>query len=508
MKPDAVNTVFVLDMQRKLHRWSVADAGKVFADLFNIVCDRRTLSESWRRLSRNKGSRTPGTDGVTRKTVEERPGGATQFIEDIRNELRGGTYRPEPVRQRLIPKPGKPGKVRPLGIPTLRDRLVQMALKFVLEPIFEADFYPSSYGFRPGRSTHDALANIQRHLHPTPSGTSEYRFVIEGDIKGCFDAVDHHVLMERVRRRIGDRKVLGLVLAFLKAGVMIEGSVRHPVTGTPQGGIISPLLANIYLTAIDERYGRWSMRPRERPQNAADRRLYDRRRNRPTFFAVRYADDFVVLTDGTREEAETEKLALAQFLWQELRMELSMEEIRITQVGEGFDFLGYRVVQTRARRTDRMVGNLFIPKGKLKDLRHKIKVRVKETPTGQSLADLIDNLNPVITGWRNYYRYATWATRDFSGLDWWLWERIGRWLRKKHRKATWRELCRRFRATVPDSRWRWVDRPKSLRFFREGGSSRFPFRGTRIPNGWNDPNERFRKGADRFWASFNTLMSV
>ncbi|MCK1448803.1 group II intron reverse transcriptase/maturase [Bradyrhizobium sp. 48] len=508
MRPGAVNTAFVLDMQRKLHRWSVANAEKVFADLFNIVCDRRTLLESWRRLTRNKGSRTPGTDGVTRKTVEERLGGAVRFIEDIRDELHSGTYRPEPVRQRLIPKPGKPGKVRPLGIPTLKDRLVQMALKLVLEPIFEADFYPTSYGFRPGRSTHDALAKIQRRLHPTPSGTSEYRFVIEGDIKGCFDAVDHHVLMERVRRRIGDRKVLRLVLSFLNAGVMIEGTVRHPVTGTPQGGIISPLLANVYLAAIDERYGRWSMRPRERPQNAADRRLYDRRRNRPTFYAVRYADDFVVLTDGTREEAEAEKFALAQFLKTELRMELSMEKTRITGVGEGFDFLGYRVVQTKARRTGRMVGNLFIPKSKLKDLRHKIKVRVKATPTGQALADLIDDLNPVITGWRNYYRYATWATRDFASLDWWLWERIGRWLHRKHPKTTWQELRRRFQATAPDSRWRWVDGPKSLRFFREGGSLHFPHRGIRIPNGWNDPGEKFRKGADRFWASFNTLMDA
>lgn len=506
MKPDAVNTAFVLDMQRKLYRWSVADADKVFADLFNIVCDRRTLSESWLRLTRNKGSRTPGTDGVTRKTVEERPGGAAQFIEDIRGELRSGAYRPEPVRQRLIPKPGKPGKTRPLGIPTLKDRLVQMALKLALEPVFEADFYPTSYGFRPGRSTHDALAKIQRQLHPSPSGTSEYCFVIEGDIKGCFDAVDHHVLMKRVRRRIGDRKVLRLVLAFLKAGIMIEGAVRHPVTGTPQGGIISPLLANVYLTAIDERYGRWSMRPRERPQNAADRRLYDRRRDRPTFFTVRYADDFVVLTDGTREEAEAEKLALAQFLRMELRMELSIEKTKITAVEKGIDFLGYRVVQTKARRTGHMVGNLFIPKSKLKDLRHKIKVRVKAMPTGKSLADLIDSLNPVITGWRNYYRYATWATRDFAGLDWWLRERIGKWLRRKHPKANWRDLCRRFRAAAPDSRWRWVDGPKSLRFFQEGGSLRFPHRGIRIPNGWNDPSEKFRKGADRFWASFNTLM--
>src|SRR5580698_678627 len=132
-----------------------------------------------------------------------------------------------------------------------------MALKLVLEPIFEADFYPTSFGFRPGRSTHDALALVQRSLHPVYHGPSKVRFVIEGDIKGCFDAIDHHLLMERMRRRIQDRKVLRLVLAFLKAGIMVEGSVQHPVTGTPQGGVLSPLLANIFLTAIDERYRRW-----------------------------------------------------------------------------------------------------------------------------------------------------------------------------------------------------------------------------------------------------------
>jgi group II intron reverse transcriptase/maturase len=360
--PDSVNTEAVLDMQRKLYRWSTANPDKVFADLFNLVCDRRTLDVAWQRLARNRGSQTPGTDGMTRQKVEKRPGGAAGFLADIREELRRGTYRPEPVRQRLIPKPGRPDKMRPLGIPTLKDRLVQMALKLVLEPIFEADFYPTSYGFRRGRSTHDALCATQRRMHPTASGPSVYRYVIEGDIKGCFDAIDHHVLMESVRRRIRDRKVLRLVLAFLKAGVMVEGTVRHPVTGTPQGGIISPLLANIYLTAIDERYGRWSLRPRERPQNAAYRRLYDRRRGRSTFVAVRYADDFVVFTDGTFEAAEAEKLALAQFLKQELRMELSMEKTKITAVGEGFDFLGYRAVQTKARRTGHMVGNLFIPK--------------------------------------------------------------------------------------------------------------------------------------------------
>ena len=502
--PGAVNTAFVLDMQRKLHRWSTEKADKAFEDLFNIVCDRRTLSEAWRRLTRNRGSRTPGSDGVTRRQIEEQPGGVAMFLEEIREELRRGIYCPQSVRQRLIPKPGRAGKMRPLGIPTLRDRLVQMALKLVLEPIFEADFFPTSYGFRPSRSTHDALCVIQRRMHPTARGPSMYRYVIEGDIKGCFDAIDHHVLMDRVRNRIKDRKVLRLVRAFLKVGILIEGTVRHPVTGTPQGGIISPLLANIYLTAIDERYGRWSLRPRERPQNAADRRLFDRRRGRPTFYMVRYADDFVICTDGTREEAEVEKQALAVFLKTELRMELSMEKTKITAVKEGFDFLGYRVVQTKARRTKRMVGNLFIPRSKLKDLRQRIKVMVREMPTGRPLAYLLGTLNPVITGWRNYYRYATNATRDFNSLDWWMWGRIRRWISKKHRNRPWRELRRRF-TDATKSAWRWADHGVSLRSFVEGGSLRFPHRGIRIPNGWNESSEWFQKGAIDFWISLDTL---
>lgn len=232
----AVNIAFVLDMQSKLHRWSAENPEKRFSDLFNLVCDRRTLEVAWQRLARNRGSQTSGTDGVTRRKIEERPGGVSKFLADIQEELRRGRYSPQPVRQRLIPKPGKPGKVRPLGIPTLQDRLVQNALKLMLEPIFEADFYPTSYGFRRGRSTHDALATAARRIHAKPRGPSLYRYVIEGDIKGCFDAIDHHVLMDRVRRRITDRKVLRLILAFLKAGIMVEGTVQHPVTGRRRVG--------------------------------------------------------------------------------------------------------------------------------------------------------------------------------------------------------------------------------------------------------------------------------
>lgn len=502
----AMNIAFVPDMQRKLYRWSATNADKVFSDLFNLVCDRRTLDAAWRRLSRNPGSRTPGTDGVTRKKVEERAGGATAFLTDIREELRSGTYRAEPVRQRLIPKPGKPGKMRPLGIPTLKDRLVQMALKLVLEPIFEADFYPTSYGFRPGRSTHDALATAQYKLLPDCGGPCKYRYVIEGDIKGCFDAIDHHVLMERVRRRIGDRKVLRLILSFLRAGIMIEGTERHPVTGTPQGGVISPILANIYLSAIDERYGRASGRPRDSIREAADRRYYDRKKGRTTFFLVRYADDFVVYTEGTRDQTEAEKLALAEFLRQELRMELSIEKTRITAVEDGYDFLGYRVVQQKSRRTGRMVGKLFIPRQKLKDLRHKIKVRVRETQPNVSLTELIGRLNPIILGWRNYYRHAIGASRDFTGLDWWMRQRIGRWLQKKYPKAAWHRIRRRFAGATRGNRARWCEGNAQLRFFREGGTSYFPYRAIRIPNGWNaDPKEKLPPGAKNFWTVLHTL---
>ncbi len=506
---NTVNTEFVLDMQRKLYRWSSADPDKRFADLFNIVCDRETLFHAWTRLARNRGSNTPGTDGVTRNAIEERPEGVAGFLENIRQNLRRGTYLPQPVRQRLIPKPGKPGKFRPLGIPTLQDRLVQMALKQVLEPIFEADFYPTSYGFRPGRSTHDALARVRHKLNPTSAGPSRTQFVIEGDIKGCFDAIDHHVLMERVRRRIQDRKVLGLIHAFLKADILIEGTLRHPVTGTPQGGIISPLLANIYLTAIDERYKRWVPNPRDKSRERAQQRLQsDYHRGRPGFYVVRYADDFVVLVQGTLQDAESERTALAEFLKTELCMELSMEKTKITDVREGFDFLGYRVAQVKMPASKRRVGLIFIPKTKSQVLRDKIKAKVRATPTGNSLASLIAQLNPVVIGWRNYYRYATAALREFAKHDRWLYWRVKSWLGKKHGKASSRALRRIYAGSRTGNRSGWRIGKKELARFADTRRLLYPDRGLRIPNRWNDTDKRFRKGASKFWESTNALATL
>jgi RNA-directed DNA polymerase len=236
----------VSEMQAKLHRWAVADPGRRFDDLFNLVHDPATLIVAWDRVATNRGAKTAGSDGLIVTRIETDVGVAV-FLDDLREQIKSGLFRPQPVRERKIPKPGGSGKVRRLGIPTVTDRVVQAALKLVLEPIFEADFEPVSYGFRPERRAHDAIAEI--HLF----GTKGYQWVLDADIEACFDTIDHTALMGRVRARVSDKRVLALVKAFLKAGLLTElGEERDTPTGTPQGGILSPLLANIALGVLDE----------------------------------------------------------------------------------------------------------------------------------------------------------------------------------------------------------------------------------------------------------------
>ncbi|TCO55720.1 group II intron reverse transcriptase/maturase [Actinocrispum wychmicini] len=225
----------VSEMQAKLHRWAAADPGRRFDDLVNFVYDPATLIVAFDRVASNTGARTAGVDGLTVADVEQRIG-VPGFLDDLRAQLKTGTFRPLPVRERTIPKPGGSGKVRRLGIPTVTDRVVQAALKLVLEPIFEADFEPVSYGFRPKRRAHDAIAEIHYY------GTHGYRWVLDADIEACFDSISHSALMDRVRARVKDKRVLALVKAFLKAGVLLElGEQRDTPTGTPQGGILSLL---------------------------------------------------------------------------------------------------------------------------------------------------------------------------------------------------------------------------------------------------------------------------
>jgi RNA-directed DNA polymerase len=268
----------VLRIQTKLHQWATGDPHRRFDDLFNLVADPAFLVVAWDRVRGNRGSRSAGVDGVAPRSIVF---GKEAFLVELREDLKARRFAPLPVREKLIPK--KSGKLRRLGIPTARDRTVQAALKLVLEPIFEADFKPCSYGFRPRRRAQDAIEEIFFY------GTHFYEWVLEGDIKSCFDEIDHTALMGRVRRRIGDKRVLALVKAFLKAGILGEDQVaRDTTTGTPQGGILSPLLANIALSVLDEHFmGQWEAwggqggRAKRRRQGLANYRL------------VRYADDFV-----------------------------------------------------------------------------------------------------------------------------------------------------------------------------------------------------------------------
>jgi group II intron reverse transcriptase/maturase len=467
------------DVQRKLYARSWEQPDYAWRELWGLVTDRRNLRLALVRVARNKGARTAGVDGITVRQVLRAGGDA--LVERLREELRQGRYRPSPVRRVRIPKAGKPGEFRPLGIPTVSDRVVQAALKNILEPIFEADFYPVSYGFRPGRSAAAALEHLRMLLRPKRvRSTGEprrlaYQFAIEGDIKGCFDHIDHHALMVRLRRRVGDRKASRLVLAFLKAGVLEEMEHHRTDSGTPQGGILSPLLANIALSAIEERYERhvW---PRRTPKlwtdpvaiekRAAGTRNYDRRRGSAIRFPIRYADDFIVLVGKPSDDApwrevervaHEEKESLEKDLRERLHLELSEEKTLVTPVTKPMLFLGHHVRVRAHPSHGRMVVHIVIPRERTQRLRERIKSVFRRSTAGTTLASRLHTLNPMLRGWCYFYRHAWGAKRVFSRLDSYVWWTILRWLGKKHPRAAKGKLARQFGWKKPGGhglRWR------------------------------------------------------
>lgn len=467
---------WLLDIQRKLYKWSRANPDDAYGDLWNWVTDFRNLRLAWRRVSGNRGARSSGADKVTVKDIIRGPG-VMSFLSQVRRELRTGEYRPRPVRRIMIPKPGKPGKFRPLGIPTVKDRVVQAAILQLLEPVFEAQFLPVSYGFRPKKACRDALEHIRNAIRPTGEKTENdwprppYQWVIEGDIKGCFDNIDHHTVMTRLRRRIKDRKVCQVVLAFLKAGILERGAFQRTDTGTPQGGILSPLLANIVLSAIEERYHRyvkWSRRkdgqPYVRPGDELRKfRHRERKAGRPVYLPIRYADDFVVLVTGSEDQARAEKDALAAFLAEDLKLTLAEEKTHVTDLTKGFIFLSHRV---RLRWDDRWGywPRLEIPKDRIKGLHRRIKQLTTRCSILKSLQDIIDEINPLLMGWGRYYQHCYNAKAIFHRIDYYVWDRLWRWLKKKHPKTSRRQIYRKYWKRLPNrNRSIWTDlRPVAI----------------------------------------------
>jgi len=464
----------VSEMQVKLHRWAAVDSGRRFDDLFNLVHDPATLMVAFSRVATNLGARTAGVDGLTVADVE-RIMGAPSFLDDLRAHLREGTFRPLPVRERTIPKPGGSGKVRKLGIPTVADRVVQAALKLVLEPIFEADFEPVSYGFRPKRRAHDAIAEIHHF------GTLGYRWVLDADIEACFDSIDHAALMDRVRRRVKDKRVLGLVKAFLKAGLLTElGENRDTHTGTPQGGILSPLLSNIALSVLDEH-----LQEQWRQQMGTEsRRARRRRKGLGTWRLVRYADDFVVLVNGTRGNVEALQAEVATVL-APMGLRLSPAKTQVVHMSEGFDFLGFHIQWRRKYGSDKWYVYTFIADRPVRQLKVKIRDLTRRT-SQQNPRDVLIRLGQIMRGWANYFKHAV-CKHLFSQLASFTWWRVIRWQMQLHRWK-WKDVRRWL--TTPAGAWKPITANGIVMFnLASVAVTRYRYRGNTIPNPWHLPNQ-------------------
>ena len=384
-------------LQRRLYAAAKQQPKRRFHALYDRIARRDVLAEAWKRVRQNKGA--AGVDALTIAALEEQ--GVERFLEELHVVLLAGTYRPSAVLRRYIPKAD--GKKRPLGIPTVRDRVVQMATKLVIEPVFEADFRASSYGFRPRRSATGALETLRK------LGAKGYNHVLDADIRDYFGSIDHEKLMKLVERRISDRRVLKLLRQWLTAGVMEDGQVTNPTSGTPQGGVISPLLSNIYLSVLDD--------------------VWEKRCAHLGVLA-RYADDFVVMCKTKRDVDEAERRV--KHVLTRLGLELHPDKTRKVDLSwgkEGFDFLGCHLHK-------RLSGPILEREGRkvyflqrwpsvraLKRVRQRVKELTPRSSCHRELREVVARLNPVLRGWGNYFRTGN-AAAKFNRVDSYVWERL------------------------------------------------------------------------------------
>lgn len=458
----------VLEIQAKLHQWARSDPGRRFDDLYNLVCDPAFLRVAWYRVRGNRGARSAGVDGMTAWHVENTVGVET-LVGGLREALKARSFRPLPVRERMIPKPGT-SKKRRLGIATVRDRVVQAALKLVLEPVFEADFLPCSYGFRPNRRAWDAVAEV-RYL---ASHNRNYEWVVEGDIKACFDEISHVGLMDRVRARVGDKRVLALVKAFLKAGILREdGALENTSAGTPQGSILSPLLSNVALSVLDEHVARMPGGPSS-SKSARSRRI---RAGQPNVRLVRYADDWCLMIRGTRTDAEALREETAGVLTT-MGLRLSPEKTLITHIDEGLDFLGWRIQRHRKRGTSDQYVYTYPARKAVKSVMAKVKAICRQD-VNLPLEVLLHQLNPVLRGWTAYFRPGV-SSATFDYLRAYTWQQVIAWIRRKHRRMNWKELRRRYcgGGWWPAAGEVTLFNPATVR------TTRYLYRGAAIPSPW------------------------
>jgi len=431
-----VQHLLIVQKQKRLAKQATDHPAMKFKQLYKLLHWDKWLIAAANRVLAKSGSNTGGVDGKTRDYFKKT---FDMQICKIKTEIKSRTFQPSPVKRVLIPKSN--GKKRPLGIPTLKDRIVQETLRMILEPIFESTFSKCSFGFRPKRCTMDAIARMM----PCFNSQMKRYYVIEGDIKSYFDTVNHRKLLKLIKQKVGDNSIINLIHLFLKAGVMKGQLFVKTKEGVPQGGVISPLLANIYLNELDKWIDeKWhNIHPYERQKI--------RKAGKGSFMYVRYADDFVVMSNAPMPEVKLAKEQISNFLTSQLKLTLSEEKTKITHVNEGFDFLGFNI--KRKKINGKYTTHLRPAEKSVKRIKEKIKFLTDRKHLLQSEVDKLTNLNQIVRGWCNYYRHTS-LHMDLEAITRYTWHRYHRWLLKKFKGSRKVQLIRQKTKTL-NGRTRW-----------------------------------------------------
>ncbi len=450
--------MIISEIQNKLATWSSEDKTRRFNRLLRLITNRNWLQEAASITLASSGAKTPGVDGIDKeKFLCQLP----EHLEIIREQLLTGTYLPQPAKRIYIPKAD--GKQRPLGIPTLSDRIVQRAILMALEPIWESDFHRLSYGFRPERSVHHAIRTVRLQLQDGAKGSEAGRWIVEGDLSSYFDTVHHRLLMRCLRKRICDNRLLNLIWQFIKSGHIDKNLFYAAHRGVPQGGVLSPFLSNIMLNEFDEwlemkylndkaRKDRWSWNFRIKQKRPIT--IKENRQWKPAITYCRYADDFVLIVKGTKKHAEVFREECRKFLEDKLFLTLNMSKTRITHVDDGFIFLGHRIIRKRGTRNN-MRPVTTIPKNKSIGFAMKL-TKLLSGNYSENKIEMVKSLNRKITGWTNFYQYTDYTAYVYGKIDQIVFWKLAHWLGTKYRTSIKRCAARGIRKPSSAQAKTWI----------------------------------------------------